>query len=516
MMKTWGWALLGLVGAFSPVRADAPDRRVEDVWESAHVDGVRTGFLHTSVRPVEGTGGKRLRATADLQLTFRRYGSLLRLHLENGTEETPEGRVLGVFMRQLPERGQPLVVTGEVEDGKLHVRGDGGRLDRRIRWSDEVVGLARQGRLFQERRPKTGDRFSFLRYEPTLTTVVTVRVAVKDVEEVSGRKLLRVELTPDRVEAVNASVQLPGAVWWLDDDFVPVRRQIELEGLGAVLLVRTTREKALAAPETPARGSQPRNSLPDIGLKSLVPLDRTIARPHATRSVVYRVTLNGDADPATALVRDAHQEIRNVKGNSFELHVHPVRPAGAARRPGGEKEGPLSPAIGEEYLASCPFIDCDDARIKDIARRAVADETDPWRKARRLERWVKQSMRPDNSAPLAPASEVARQLRGDCRLYALLLAALCRAEGVPSRTAIGLVYVEKGRRPFLGFHMWTEVYVDGRWLGLDGTLGQGGVGATHVKITDHGWQGARSLTPLLPVTRVLGKLTVEVVRVEGD
>jgi transglutaminase-like putative cysteine protease len=126
-------------------------------------------------------------------------------------------------------------------------------------------------------------------------------------------------------------------------------------------------------------------------------------------------------------------------------------------------------------------------------------------------------MRIDNAAPLAPAGEVARSPRGDCRHYALLTAALCRAQDIPARTAIGLIYVERrGQPPAMGFHMWTEVWADGRWLGLDATLGRGGIGAAHIKVSEHSWHDVRSLTPLLPVLRVLGKLNVEVVRVEPE
>jgi hypothetical protein len=109
---------------------------------------------------------------------------------------------------------------------------------------------------------------------------------------------------------------------------------------------------------------------------------------------------------------------------------------------------------------------------------------------------------------------VARDLRGDCRHHALLTAALCRAAGLPARTAIGLLYVYNGG-PKLGFHMWAEVCVDGQWLGLDSTLGKGGVSATHVKITHHSWHEVGSLTPLLPVARVMGKLRVEVLSVNS-
>ena len=97
----------------------------------------------------------------------------------------------------------------------------------------------------------------------------------------------------------------------------------------------------------------------------------------------------------------------------------------------------------------------------------------------------------------------------------MLTAALCRAAGVPSRTAVGLVYVDDpDRGPVFGFHMWTEVWVKGQWLGLDATLGQGGVGAAHLKIADHSWRDIQTLAPLLPVTRVLGKTRIEVVSVK--
>src|SRR5262249_7896738 len=116
----------------------------------------------------------------------------------------------------------------------------------------------------------------------------------------------------------------------------------------------------------------------------------------------------------------------------------------------------------------------------------------------------------------APASEVAKSLRGDCRQHSLLATAMCRAAGVPARTALGLVYADDRQRgPVMAFHMWTEVAIRGQWIPIDATRGQGYVGATHLKIADHSWYNTPSLTPLLPVYRVLGKLSIEVLRVEA-
>jgi len=59
--------------------------------------------------------------------------------------------------------------------------------------------------------------------------------------------------------------------------------------------------------------------------------------------------------------------------------------------------------------------------------------------------------------------------------------------------------------------MWTEVYCDGAWRGLDATLGEGRIGPGHVKVTDTTWADAPSLAPLLPVLRVMGRLKATVV-----
>ncbi len=491
---------LGMIlAAGAPASADSAGERVEEYWESAQMDGAQVGFVRGTVRRLDGVDGKRFRASEEMDLTFKRNRAVLRLRRERGTEETSEGKVVGVFMKQGQEGGKQLILSGALEEGRMHVRIDDGRIDRRLPWSDEVVGMYGLEHLFAKRKPKANDRWTLKRYDPTYNAVTTVNVAMKEREKIALTpgapriELWRVEMTPQPLEAPGITVRPPAETWWLNDHFDPVRRQIELEGLGTLVLTRTTRQSATTL--SPARSL-------DIGLKSLLPLNRALTRPYATRSVDYRITLRGDADPSSALTRDAHQTIDEIRGESFTLHVHPPR----------EPERRVdAPAPSKEYLASCRFIDSEDERVKELARRAAGGEMDAWAKAKRIERWVKQNMRVDQTVEMGPASEVARRLRGDCRQYALLTSALCRAEGIPSRTAIGLIYVEKGRRPTMGFHMWTEVCIEGQWLGLDATLGLGGVSAAHIKISDHSWHDTPSLTPLLPVSRVLGKMKIDIV-----
>jgi len=194
-----------------------------------------------------------------------------------------------------------------------------------------------------------------------------------------------------------------------------------------------------------------------------------------------------------------------VKGSSFELHVK------AVREPGTD----TSAEPKEEFTKSCLYIDSDNTRVQALAKEAVGNETDAWKKARKIEAWVHDHMKPDTSAAFAPAGQVAQSLRGDCRQYGMLTAAMCRAAGVPSRTALGVVYMEdRAGKPNLAFHLWPEVWIKGRWIALDATLGKGGIGAGHIKVTDASWTDAQSLTPFLPLLRVLDKMSVTIVQAE--
>jgi transglutaminase-like putative cysteine protease len=89
-----------------------------------------------------------------------------------------------------------------------------------------------------------------------------------------------------------------------------------------------------------------------------------------------------------------------------------------------------------------------------------------------------------------------------------LLAALLRAKKIPARIASGLVYVETADGPMMGYHMWNEAYIGERWIPLDAVLGQGGIGAGHLKILESSLPDQNPYVALLPVLQVLGELKI--------
>jgi hypothetical protein len=463
---------------------------VEDVWETAYLDGFRVGFMHLLVEEfTRADGQKVLHAARELDLTVRRGPNTARIQAMTGTDETPAGQVLGVFMKQALSTQVVQQVVGKVVGDKLQLEAQGGQAFKKdVPWDPRVVGTYGEDHLLKQKKPKPGDKFEYRLFEPIVNAIVTVRVSVDDFEQVTigqqKRKLLRVTAVPDEIEGV----QLPGQILWLDDGFNICRSTTVMPGLGFLLVDRTTREDAFRPPDP--------NQLPDLMERQSIKLNQRLPYPHIRNSITYRVTLQNDKDPAKAFATDDRQTVANVQGNTFDLTV-------TARR----QPPPITAAAvtqpGPEFMESNYFLTSDDKLVRQHAATAVGSETDPWRKSQLIERWVHDNMRAQNfSEAMAPASEVARTLTGDCTEYSMLASAMCKAAGVPSRTAIGLVYVDTAR-PMLAFHMWTEVFVRGQWLAIDATLGQGSVGPGHIKITDASWHNTRSMKPLLPVMRVM-------------
>ena len=181
-----GCLILGtaIAGADAPKPADPANRVVEEIWEAVQLDGAKVGSVHTVVEAVNADGAKRLRTTIALDLTFKRHNATVQLRMDHGDEETADGAVVAVFMRQYQGQEKKLDLAGTLEDGRMHVQIDAGRIDRRLRWGDDVVGVYRLEHMFQDRKPKPGDHFSFPTYQPTLNAVVPMQVFVKDAEDV--------------------------------------------------------------------------------------------------------------------------------------------------------------------------------------------------------------------------------------------------------------------------------------------------------------------------------------------
>jgi transglutaminase-like putative cysteine protease len=502
-----GRAASGTLNVPPPDPAQA-DGALFDYWFAVGIDGQRVGHVNWSAKEMKQKDRVFAVGVRSLNLTLARFGQVVTQWGEESTVESPDGEVYVTSMRQGIGKDQALALTGTVEGKTLKVKGRGaaeGASD--TPWPGGVVGLVREPRLFKELNLKPGEAADYPTYIPTVNRVVKTTITFEGEEtktlwdKTPARKLLRFHTRPEPI----GKVKLPASTTWVDaETFEPLQLETDFPALGGRLtFLRTTKEAASAPVTRPV----------EVFNAQSIRLNREIAGIHTRGSVVYRVSAPRDDEPGTLFADEPRQRVKNLdeKARSFELHVSAARGPETGVKP--------QPEPGKEYTASSYFINWDNEAVKGLAAKAVERlpaAASSWEKAAAVEAWVKANMKAfEFSQAMATADNVAKSLTGDCTEYAMLSAAMCRALGVPSRTALGLVYAPgKDGKPYLAYHMWFEVFAGGQWLPLDATLGQGGVGPGHVKISDHHWHEEKSFAPLLPVLRTLSaKPEVEVATV---
>lgn len=111
----------------------------------------------------------------------------------------------------------------------------------------------------------------------------------------------------------------------------------------------------------------------------------------------------------------------------------------------------------------------------------------------------------------ATASEAARTGKGDCTECSVLLAAMLRARGIPSRCVTGLAYSEDafaGKRDAFVYHMWTQAWIqdeDGSagWVDLDAALWRFSAGHIALGVSDMGDNDQADLVRIVPMMQGL-------------
>ncbi|PIU51411.1 hypothetical protein COS91_04575 [Candidatus Desantisbacteria bacterium CG07_land_8_20_14_0_80_39_15] len=183
-----------------------------------------------------------------------------------------------------------------------------------------------------------------------------------------------------------------------------------------------------------------------------------------------------------------------------------IPPAPELRRAGAESESEKY----RQYLLPGPFIQSNDEKIVNMAVEITQDETQPWKKAKKLNQWVFNNIEKIPTFSIPSALSVLKEKKGDCNEHAVLLVALARACKIPSRITVGLAYLPPsgitlpGDKGSFFYHAWAEVYISEEWRELDPTFGQDIVDATHIKLLDG------DMDKQVEILRVIGKLKIKV------
>jgi hypothetical protein len=467
-------ALLSTAALAAPysdaIRARRP---IGGEWFGLYLEGKKIGYVFTDLTFAKNSKDK---VVSTNELTFRAMvGSnklVERLHKEQRTYEArPGGRLLGF--------------TSEVH-------GDGG---------DQVLeGLcSAKGCEVVRKRPGMADET--LHLPPTSETVEDadqVRVALLRNQAMHGHALdgddletydVDTTLAPAEERLISGvKVRLHKVVTLNQKEKVPAEAYVTDKGE----MVEIDFGPTMRARAEPKAVAQRLDQVEVFGLTRVV---LPSAPPAGVRAVPGRLELVVTGLPDSFQKDSYRQKFEKLPGDKTRVTLLAVAPD-----PGKLVKLPIaeSPDL-ETQLKSTLAVESADPKIRATAKRIVGGEKDAYAAAKRIVAWVGAHMIKDYGASADRATDVLRQMKGDCTEHSLLAEALLRASGIPARRVDGLVYVMNDDGvPALYWHEWVEAYV-GEWTQLDPTFGEPVADATHFAV---GEEGNAEITPLIGQLKV--------------
>lgn len=182
----------------------------------------------------------------------------------------------------------------------------------------------------------------------------------------------------------------------------------------------------------------------------------------------------------------------NVPGQKFEGTVNDNVVEGIFEITHKKYNGDNAPSFPQvykedkfkKYLEPTSFIESNDPVLVAKAKEITSGAKDSWEATKQISKWVA-----ENIGYAIPGGGTARRTydirAGECGSHSMLLAAFCRAVGIPVRIVFGAMYTPNFGGGF-GQHGWNEVYMgDAGWIPIDATAHEiDFVDSGHIRISE--------------------------------
>jgi len=453
---------------------------VREQWFGLYYRGRKIGFAYSSVVPGEQEGVPGLTVTDRGQLFFTLLGAPQQLELSSKAFIDADWRLrtftVSLHASALRAEAYTLQWVGRRRGDTLFVQMQTGAstTTQTIHDATGQTTVSGLSSWLAFHRLTLGQQGQVWVLNPLSLTPEPVTFAVRRQELLDGRETLVVE------------AELQGIVTtsWVTPDGEVLKEESPL----GWLLLQEPMQEAVAMASGDAQTV-------DLLSTLAVPVDRPIEDPaHLSRLILL---VEGVTAGDLPLDRP-WQRILTAPPEGFAAPQGPwcVVELRRPRIPSTSSEGIEPPA---RYLRASPFIQSDDARIRERARAIIGDRTDAWERVNALHQWVYTTVRKRLTVGIPSAVDVLAKPAGDCHEHTVLFTALARSVGIPTRAMAGLVYHE-GR---LYYHAWPEVWV-GAWVPTDPTLGQLVADPTHLGLVE------AEDEQLVALTKYLGRLSVRV------
>ncbi|MGQ9650700.1 MAG: transglutaminase-like domain-containing protein [Phycisphaerae bacterium] len=484
-----------------------------DEWYVVRIEGKKSGHAHITMKRSQKAGNDVITSRTDMVIEISRAGQEAGVRVIQQSEETIDGKPLR-FMNTIRLGALPGGITtrGTVADGKVTITTSQFGQETEPKVYPMPEGAMMSWAVYREqikRGLKPGDKYELTTYEPSISAdkVIPMSVEIMDPETIDlfGRKVQATK-TSQMMHITNMLGQKSDVetISWITDDGNIVRSQ---------MMVAKWKIEILASSKSVALSpNEPTELMTDALIPVSDPIDSKSDR------ITYRISLKNKADRVhlSDIPETDMQRVLRRSNSEVEMVVTRRTFEGGTAGPkklGGSPTRRLTAKEKERYLASSSVVNFKDPAVAELARQAAGDIKDPLQLAERLCHFVSDYVEDKNlNVGFATASETARSKEGDCTEHGVLLAALGRAAGIPTRLVTGIVYTRHfaGKEGVFVGHLWTQFFIDGQWIDLDPALGQTVADPTHIamSLSDAGDSGIADMVSSVWLN--MGELKIEV------
>jgi Transglutaminase-like superfamily len=488
-----------------PIPAHAGDETSTtfDRWYVLEMSGEHAGYAHMTER----RKGDRIVTQSDIKLTVRRGDQAIAIEHEMWFVETADGKPIEAFSSLKPGAVAIVQRVKFADDGIELTTGQGAaaRTTTLLPLDASFMPPAAAQRLIEARLAEGAKAISVGLIDVSMGVNplnVSMKVIGGENVEVFGK------VVPALVWEATVS-NMPG---------VTVREYVDEQGRAVKSSVQLMPGMDITMIEADEQLARAKVDPPRIMAQTLIHPDKPIDNPRATRSAIYRVSVNGAGDTPINLLRTGYQRVVWDDQTTAAVVLDLDQPVNV-----------IDDLPSDADLASSDMIDHDNGAVREVLELAMEDLPDDAPDhvvASKLRAFVHSYIdEKDLSVGLAKAGQVAQTAQGDCTEHAVLLTALLRAKGIPARTVTGLLYVDEflGQEGVFGYHMWSQAWLDGgendgmtggRWVDLDAVLPGQDFDAAHITLTVSSMADGQMVNDMIEMLPMFGRLDIQVIQAE--
>ena len=498
----------------APAPTAAAEPKTQERWYVLQIEGKPAGWARET--HAESSDGKEITTGSEMQLAMKRGTTRINMTMKSSFRETADGKPIEAKSSALfgatkidqtfTFQGDKIEITSEQSGQTLKNTADAPK--------EKWLTPAAASRYVEEQLKKGAKSIEMKTLEPMSGLAplhVTMTIVGKEDIEVLGK-------TVPALVCESTVSSLPGVVskMHIGEDGSNLRTTLApIPGMTFTMLLA---DKDLA---------QAQVDPPEMLAATLIEVPKPIDQPRKLQSAVYELKFKPAGDKAAPRPGAGRETIELPKAGFQRVIWGDDRTAKVIV----DLTQPVPPGDDlpkQEHRTPSATLNSDDPKIKELVAKALKDQpaTLPAKaKAELLRKFVSTYIKKKNlSVGFATASEVARTKQGDCTEHGVLLAAMLRAAGIPSRTASGLIYADAfiEKKNIFAYHMWAQAWLEpdkdakaqvsgGYWMDIDATLEDWPYDAAHITLGVSAMADDEKTNDMVRLVPIIGRLELKVI-----